>query len=136
MGADRMTELTLEEVFPLFFSSEPPTDRRVALLAAIVLDLMMEVEALRDAAIRTNTERPAQSGASPYAEAYRDTAYLTHDATGPSGGRMKLLARFYPRRREEPDRAWRESILMERLGCSAADIATYKCDAEAAELFT
>ncbi len=66
--------------------------------------------------------------------AYWKTALLTHDATGPTGGREKLIGRFYGFPKEEPD--WRESVFMRRLGLSEQDISLYKGRAEQAETYT
>jgi len=67
----------------------PPSDPRLDLLLSMVIDLMMEVEALRAALLAMESGTPdAKAG---YSRAYRDTAYLTHNSAGPSGGLDKLL---------------------------------------------
>jgi hypothetical protein len=98
-------------VSSLFTSSD--VHARLGTLVTLVLDLLMEVEALREALLRLEagtraTDRrdgcelacrgPIQScGESSYGRAYLYTAYLTHNNGGPSGGLDKLLAKFYPR---------------------------------------
>jgi hypothetical protein len=109
-------------------------------LVAIILDLLMEVEALRTAVLASQTETSGKD--SDYARAYRDTAYLTHNAAGPSSGLEKLLAQFYPRsleregRDERQGRAWRECLFLRRLGFTEDEIRAYKEEAEEAEAFT
>jgi hypothetical protein len=109
----------------------PPADaaalaRRVEALTTLVVDLLAEVEALRQAQVT----QPA------YRDAYRDVSLLTHDSTGPSSGWDKLLDRYYPREPSPDGRAWRESLMMRRLGFSAAEIEAYQREAEQAETYT
>jgi hypothetical protein len=109
-------------------------------LVAIVFDLLMEVEALRKAVLASKLGVGGK--ASAYGRAYEETAYLTHNACGPSSGLEKLLALFYPRVAEEDGqswqgrRTWRECLLLRRLGFSDEQVRAYKEAAEQAETFT
>jgi hypothetical protein len=121
---------------------------RVAILSQVVLDLLVEVEALRDALARTRAGGAAQSvhggydfpcrdaelteGKAAYPAAYADTAYVAHNAAGPTSGVEKLLERFYPTSGAEP----RESIMLRRLGFTDAEIARFLAAAREAEAFT
>lgn len=121
-----MNEPTARDVARALFL--PSTDPRQGFdhLVAVVMDLMMEVEALRRAI----------ASASGYPEAYRSTALLTHDASGPSTGWDKLLHRFYPEDQDARGRAWRESLMLRRLGCSSEDLEAYQREAEGMEVLT
>lgn len=120
------------------------SDERIANLERIVLDLMMEIEALRACLIKaspvTQTEAsddvltPAPGGVdgehTPYGEAYLKTAWLTHWAAGPSSGFDKLLDLFYL-----PSR-YREQLMLERLGYSQEQIQQFIESVHAAETCT
>jgi hypothetical protein len=115
-------------------------DPRVDALVAMVFDLLMEVEALRRAQLASNTG--ARGTDSAYGRAYRDTAYLTHNASGPSSGLEKLLALFYPAETQNDTRAsgqqrtWRDCVMLQRLGFSLEQVRAYQEEAERAETFT
>lgn len=100
--------------------------RRVQALTVLALDLLAEVEALR----QIHIAEPA------YRDAYRQTGLLTHDAAGPTSGWQKLLGRFYPRQRAADGRVWRESLMLDRLGAEAADIDVFRREAEEMEQYT
>jgi hypothetical protein len=121
---------------------------RVAVLSDVVLDLLVEVEALRDALARTKaggaarpvhggydlpcTDRELAEGKAAYPAAYVDTAFVPHNGAGPSGGIEKLLARFYPTDAREP----REAIMLRRLGFTDAEIARFFAATRQAQQFT
>jgi hypothetical protein len=144
-------EVKHPEIFSSIFAG-PNTKASVEVLGTLVLDLFMEVEALREALIRIEERKcGTQVGdddkfklnhqivsweKSLYHKAYVETAYETHNNGGPSGGLDKLLARFYPMVADEMGRTWRECLLLERLGFSQVEIAEYKKAAEDAEMFT
>lgn len=115
-------------------------DPRIEVLVAMVFDLLMEVEALRKVVSASKLGVGGKDSA--YGRAYRETAYLTHNACGLSSGLEKLLALFYPRQAEEEGpswrerRTWRECLLLRRLGFSDEEVRTYKEAAEQAETFT
>lgn len=115
-------------------------DPRIEVLVAMVFDLLMEVEALRK--VVSASKLGVGGKDSSYSRAYEETAYLTHNACGPSSGLEKLLALFYPRVAEEEGqnwrerRAWRECLLLRRLGFSDEEVRAYKEAAEQAEHFT
>ena len=100
--------------------------RRVEALTTLVFDLLAEVEALRQVV----ASQPA------YGDAYRAACLLTHDAAGPSSGWEKLLDRYYPRQSSTDGRAWRETLMMRRLGFTPAEIEAYQREAEQAETYT
>jgi hypothetical protein len=108
--------------------SPPPAElgAHLTTLARAVLDLMMEVEALRRAA----------AGESDYRAAYRSTGLLTHDCGGPSGGWARLLEQYYPREDPTAKRSWRESAMLKRLGASQEEILAYQREAEGLEFLT
>ena len=145
-----MMELKHPEIISSLFAKSD-FNGRIDVLAALVLDLFMEVEALRRFAVTLDEQRsgrlecPRQSGhneltlsrdKSAYQIAYVDTAYVTHNNAGPSGGLDKLLTEFYPAAADEMGRAWREALLLERLGFSREEITAYKKAAEEAEMLT
>jgi hypothetical protein len=123
--------------------------RRTEVLGRIVLDLLMEVEALRKAVkelsdragtldegddILSDPRHGVPGPRTAYAAAYGHTAWLTHCAVGLSDGWEKLLAEYYTWDAEPSE--WRECLMLKRLGFSDADIATYMESARQAELFT
>jgi len=85
-------------------------DPRVELLIGLVLDLFLEVEALRATMLSTGAGAAGKDSA--YGRAYRDTAYLTHNSCGLSSGEEKLFALFY--HAGGMGRAWRESLMLRR----------------------
>jgi len=101
-------------------------EQRFRLLTTAFIDLAMEVEALREAQIAGST----------YRQAYRDSALLTHDSTGPSSGIEKLLSRFYPKSSGPDGRNWREVLVLERLGFTPKEILKYQEEAELHETRT
>ena len=164
-----VNERTHNRIDPLF-ASEPETmdlnhaeiihallaarsgNVQVNILVSLILDLFMEVEALREALIKIDDSvfEPSAcdqlelkyqksiltAGKSTYQRAYLDAAFETHNNQGAYGGLDKLLARFYPSSADDLGRTWRECLLLERLGFSPAEIAEYKCVAQAAEMLT
>lgn len=137
---DKTQREIVEALFLTSRSKGAEDDPRINILVALVFDLMMEVEALRKV---VSTSKLGMGGKdSAYGRAYEKTAYLTHDACGPSSGLDKLLALFYPpsATNEGPNRhekrTWRECLLMLRLGFSDEEIRAYKKTAEDAEILT
>jgi hypothetical protein len=133
----------------LLLGYEGTPDRRAQAVGRVVLDLLMEVEALRRAVQELSARaapadagddalaRPRHGLSAPrtvYAEAYADSAWLTHFSAGPSSGWEKLLAEFYPGGLREND--LRELELLRRLGVSDADLAAYAESARGAETCT
>ena len=129
-----MDEATSNEVVQALFvlhtrgPSPSPADlgKHLDMLTTVVLDLMMEVEALRE----------ARAAGSDYRDAYRNTGLLMHDSTGPSMGWDKLLDRYYPRDKDLTGRVWRESLMLRRLGVSAGQIEAYRREAQGMEIRT
>jgi hypothetical protein len=101
-------------------------ERRLAILSKIVLDLMMELEALRETIASGST----------YRDAYRKAALLTHNNAGPSDGWDKLLGLFYRFEESSGDGPWRETTMMQRLGFTPTEIELYQQEAKEAELYT
>jgi hypothetical protein len=99
---------------------------RVDALTTLVFDLLVEVEALRQ----------AQATEASYRDAYRAACLLTHNSAGVSSGWEKLMERYYPRQRSSGGRAWRESLMMRRLGMTPAEIEAYQGEAAEAETYT
>ncbi len=117
------------------------------ILVSLILDLFMEVEALREALIKIDSRlhEPTagdefEAGSilrlakSTYKRAYLDVAFETHNNEGEYGGLDKLLAKFYPSSADDLGRTWRECLLLERLGFSPVEIDAYKTVAQAAEM--
>ncbi len=131
---------------------ELPTARQFETLERLVLDLMMEVEALRSSVIKLSTlvsnppetesaldESPAGvSGShSIYGRAYLEAAWLTHWSAGPSSGMDKLLELFYGNK-SPSQRAgrWREVAMLVRLGYTDEQIRQFIDSATTAEQST
>jgi hypothetical protein len=104
-------------------------DPQITILVSLILDLFMEVEAMREALIRIDNQ-------STYQRAYLDAAVEMHNNEGEYGGLDKLLSRFYPTAADSHGRSWRECLLLERLGFSPIEIAEYKIVAQDAEMLT
>lgn len=101
----------------------------------MIFDLLVEVEALRE----TLATAAGNAGRSAYARAYERSAYLTHNAAGPSSGWEKMLDRFYSNAQADDDggrRGWRECLMLRRLGLSEEEIQAYRANARSAEMFT
>ena len=144
-------ELTHPDLISTLFA-KPDSCARMEVLAALLMDLFVEMEALREAVMRLEGVSPdvradthlehghsglaLAFGKTVYQKAYLETAFETHNNSGPSGGLDKLLARFYPPAADEMGRAWRECLLLARLGFSPSEIVAYKRAAEEAEMFT
>ena len=121
-----MNDPTSHEVARTLFGPSAELEQRIGMLTAVVVDLMVEVEALRGALI----------GVAGYREAYKQTGLLSHDSTGPSMGLEKVIDRFYPRDGDAGGRVWRESLMLRRLGFSADDVAAYREEAKGMETRT
>ena len=100
--------------------------RRIDALSFVVRDLLVEVEALRAAAI----DSPG------YKTAYRDTCYLAHNNCGPSSGWHKILFQYYPLTHGQSARAWREVSMLKRLGYNKEEVDEFQSKAEKMEFFT
>lgn len=121
---------------------------RTEALRNLVLDLLVEVEALRSALAQMQAggagtpvhsgydipchDETLADGKAAYPAAYVDAAYVLHNAAGPTDGVEKLLARFYPTNTEEP----REGLMMRRLGFSESEVGRFVTAAEQAECFS
>jgi hypothetical protein len=144
VGIERM-ELNHSEIIHALLAARSG-NLQVNILVSLILDLFMEVEALREALIKIDSSllEPAtdetEGGSilnlakSTYQRAYLDAAYETHNNEGEYGGLDKLLARFYPSSADDLGRTWRECLLLERLGFSPAEIDEYKTEAQVAEI--
>ena len=119
---------------PQQFGERPPREEA---LTYVVFNLLMEVEALRASVkkIADSSLPPAEARAA-VSDPYRETAFLTHNCSGPSDGWLKLLWKFFPDSREADDRSWRDTIYMRELGFSEEEIETYKRTASGAEMWT
>jgi len=137
---DKTQREILQALFMTASTKGAEGDPRIEVLVAMVFDLLMEVEALRT--VVSASKLGAGGKDSAYSRAYQETAYLTHNACGPSSGLEKLLALFYPSQAEgegpswRERRTWRECLLMRRLGFSDEEVRAYKVAAEQAETFT
>ena len=117
-------DMSSREIACDFFSPDP--GRRLKILTMVVLDLMMEVEALREAA----------GSGSVYRDAYRNAALLTHHNAGLSEGWEKVVDRFYPEEEATEGRTWRELLMMRRLGFTPPEIESYQRKALEMEMYS
>jgi hypothetical protein len=133
-------------VMALYGAGDPAA--RIDALASVVIDLLVEVEALRGAALGAQGgdrgepvhggydipchDETLAEGKGAYSAAYVDAAYVLHNAAGPTGGVEKLLARYYPAGGSGP----REALMLKRLGFSAAEVARFVAAAEHAGQFS
>ena len=117
-------------------------DTRVQLPTGMVLDLFVEVEALRGAMhSRVGTgglhvDESLSAGKSPYQASYLNKVYTSNNSAGPSSGMEKVLATFYASRSVEGQPAWRECLVLRRLGFTEEEVARYVQAASEAETFT
>jgi hypothetical protein len=127
---NRMADMTatalIQSLFDRPSAGHAELLRRVDALTRVVLDLLLEVEALRE----------AQTANRNYRDAYRATCLLTHNSAGPSSGWEKLIECYYPYDKTADGRVWRESIMMRRLGFTPAECSEYEKDAREAETYT
>ena len=121
---------------------------RLSVLSRLVVDLLVEVEALSGALAASHAgaasgpthqgydtpchDEALTDGEGAYPGAYVDAAYVLHNAAGPTGGVEKLLARFYPDGAAGP----REALMLRRLGFSEAEIDRFVAAAEQAGQFS
>jgi len=138
-------ELNHEEIIHALLAARSG-NLQVNILVSLILDLFMEVEALREALIKIDNSPLEPAVAEPeggsilnlakstYQRAYLDAAFEIHNNEGAYGGLDKLLAKFYPSSADDVGRTWRECLLLERLGFSPAEIDEYKTVAQAAEI--
>jgi hypothetical protein len=137
---DKTPREVLQALFMPASSKGAERDPRIEVLVAMVLDLLVEIEALRT--VVSASKLGVGGKESAYGRAYQQTAYLTHNACGPSSGMEKLLALFYPPQAEGEERSWyqpmtwRECLQMRRLGFSDEEVRAYKEAAREAETFT
>src|SRR5262245_33931302 len=122
-----MQERTAHEI--MIALSTPGADR-VDVLVDLVLDLFMEVAALRDDRIRRGQHLDS------YRVAYRDNALLSHNSAGPSSGWDKVLSHFYPSQKRDDGRVWRESTMLRRLGSTDAEVLDFENEAKQSETYT
>ena len=129
-------------------------NERLQTLERIVLDLMMEIEALRATVIELSSrigpthasddaldDGPAGvSGPHTiYGRAYLETAWRSHLSAGPSCGWDKILEQFYGDECHGTAidvEHWRELLMLRRLGYSEAQLTQYVQQAQAAEACT
>jgi hypothetical protein len=124
---------------------------RVDALCRLVVDLVVEVEALREALLQLCPETRGNhvhkgydvpchdnaliDGKSAYQAAYVNAAYVRHNAAGPFGSIEKLLARFYAVD-GTVEIGPRESVMLRRLGFSEEEIARFRAAVKRAEQFS
>jgi hypothetical protein len=110
----------------------------VRVLADLVLDLLIEVEALRCALLLEAKAKGVAGKDTTYGRAYRSTALLSHDAAGPSGGLEKLLAVWLGDQADHSLNGFRlrELAMLRRLGYSEQELEEYARAAESYEMRT
>jgi hypothetical protein len=103
-----------------------------AALAMLLLRLMVEVEALREALASPETPEAVRQS---YRQAYARIAVLSHNAAGPFGGTEKVLRRFLPSD-GEAGRFAPELAMLARLGASAEEQQALRDKLEEVEMYT
>lgn len=103
-----------------------------ASLTFLVLRLMMEVEALREALSSPETPESVRQS---YRQAYERIAVLSHNSAGPSGGAEKIIRRFVPDK-TRTDRFAPELTMLGRLGATEQEQQTLREAMELAEMYT
>jgi hypothetical protein len=101
-------------------------------LVNLLLRLLIEVEALREALSHPDTPEPVRHA---YRQAYERIAELSHNAAGPSGGVEKVLRRYFPGDKAAP-RFAAERMMMERLGASTEEVEALCDRLEVVETYT
>jgi hypothetical protein len=124
-------DFTGSDIFVALFSEN--SRDKIDALTQLVQTLLMEVEALRAAAIEDGRAPGTSSQATAYARAYRRTALLSHNAAGPSTGIEKLLARWISPETTCNGIAVPEILMLRRLGYSEDEIRRYMQEAEQQE---
>jgi hypothetical protein len=90
-------------------------DRLIEALTTLVIDLLVEVEALRRCQLKE----------AAYVDAYRDVAEMSHDSSGVMMSIEKVIACFYPDDVAPNRRIWREPLMMQRLGMAPEAIEAF-----------
>jgi len=120
----------------ILLSNDGNSEEKVKVLNKLVLALMMEVEALREALIEESKSKGVLPKDSAYGQAYRRTALLTHNNAGPSSGVRKILSLWFTTRASPNDMDLREALMLIRLGFSPSEIGRFGEEAEFAEMLT
>lgn len=116
-------------------------EQKVEMLTELVIELLREVEALRSTEIERCKSARILPKDSIYRKQYRETALLTHNSAGPSGGLDKLLSLWLI----EPPTATATSrfteyvtefVILQRLGYSDADLQEYLREVDMVSTFT
>jgi hypothetical protein len=103
-----------------------------ATLVMVILRLMIEVEAMREA---LSTPETPEAVRQTYRLAYERIAVLSHNAAGPTGGIEKVLRRFFPHK-VDSERFSSEMAMLERLGATSADLQAIREELETVETYT
>ena len=103
-----------------------------ATLVMMLLRLMFEVEAMREALSRPDTPESVRQS---YRQAYERTAVLSHNAAGFTGGMEKVLRRFVPQGTDS-ERFVPEMAMLERLGATPLEMQTLRDELETVETYT
>ncbi|MBW4642907.1 MAG: hypothetical protein KME23_07915 [Goleter apudmare HA4340-LM2] len=115
-------------------------EERFRLLTHLVIELLREVEALRKAQINESQASGILPKDSHYGNAYQQTAYLTHNSAGPTGGIDKLLALWFGYPEQVPQSRYgsflTEILMLRRLGLTEEEIKQYIQKAENLEQLT
>ena len=98
----------------------------------LLLEVVREVHALREAKMRELHESVTSPRASSYGQVYKDTAFLTHNNAGPSHGWQKLILAF----RGDSPLGWSELSHLRRIGFDHDELSAYETKAQEAELYT
>lgn len=136
-----MPNSRLREVLRVLYERpETPLEEHVRLLTLLVIELLREVEALREAQINESQAKGIPPKNSYYGKAYKETALLTHNSAGPSGGIDKLLALWDGYSEQVPQSRYgsflREILMLERLGFTEEEIKQYIRETEFLEQLT
>jgi hypothetical protein len=91
-------------------------------LAEVLIDLMVEIEALRGAITDLGGDSALRDS---YRRSYRRAALLSHNGAGPMPGSDKVIAQFYPL----GGGAWRELLVLERLDYTETETEQFQEEA-------
>lgn len=111
--------------------------QRLDFLSELVVELLIEVEALREAQIATARAAGLRGRDTPYGAAWRQTVELSHNSAGFSDGIEKLLARWPENTEDHRGQGTaREVSMLQRLGYEPAEIDAFVGHLDSLEALT
>lgn len=131
--ADRLAREVMgsEEATPLQIAN-----LRIAFLTELVLDLLVEVEALREGQLEAAEAEGQRGKDTPYGRAWRRVVELSHNAAGPSSGIEKIFRSWSGSAQDAEGGSGRELAMLERLGYADDEIEAFLEHLEQLETYT